>query len=369
MAILCLALALAPAVSSEIFRPERLKEMLIPVGAFVRMRHLPQVSRREIDRLLRDALLEDLPAELDYRLLGCVSPVKFQEACWVFGAIGTIESAVMRQNGGQVVDLSEEEITSCHPNGETGGMEYYAFAYILRRGIASEARYPWNPSDHQCRPPDEADYFINDYFVRNFSFLPTTDRIRVVKHILYDNGPVSTGFLVYKDFTTMNGRGVYVWNGNQEMVGGHAVVIVGWKDDPAVANGGYWICKNSWGASWGENGFFRIAYGQVGIDDIVQYVRYDPDDPAPIFRIKGGYYYVQAGHTVELEINARSNRGAGIVYSAANLPAGALYDAASGRFTWTTDKGRPGRYAVTFFAQDGTYTTSQDFTFVVSDYF
>src|SRR5206468_3305820 len=41
----------------------------------------------------------------------------------------------------------------------------------------------------------------------------------------------------------------------------HCVSVVGYDD---VA--GCWICKNSWGPGWGDRGFFRIAYGEVGID-------------------------------------------------------------------------------------------------------
>jgi len=43
--------------------------------------------------------------------------------------------------------------------------------------------------------------------------------------------------------------------------GNHLVSIIGYDDTQ-----GYWICKNSWGTSWGENGFFRIKYGECGID-------------------------------------------------------------------------------------------------------
>ena len=43
-----------------------------------------------------------------------------------------------------------------------------------------------------------------------------------------------------------------------KLVGGHAVLIVGWDDAEEC-----FIVKNSWGENWGENGYFRIAYSQV----------------------------------------------------------------------------------------------------------
>ena len=54
---------------------------------------------------------------------------------------------------------------------------------------------------------------------------------------------------------------------NAKEIGGHWIVVVGWVDDAKVKNGGYWICRNSAGPEWGEEGYFRIAYGQSGVDD------------------------------------------------------------------------------------------------------
>jgi C1A family cysteine protease len=357
--------------AEELFTHEEFQSRLIPAETFFLRQLIPLTPREQINELLTRTTEEELPPELDYRHLGLVSPVKDQGqgACWVFSAIGTVESAIMKHNGGQVVDLSEEEISSCHPMGETAGIEHYAFSYILRKGIASEANYPWHTYDSVCHPPAQPDYFINDYFILNVSFLPLADRVRALKSLLYHNGPVSTGFTVYTEFFAYKGQSVYVWTGDQRLEGGHAVVIVGWKDDAAVVNGGYWICKNSWSENWGENGFFRIAYGQLGIDDIVEYVSYDPDDSAPIFRIKDGIYYLQAGHTIHLEISARSNRGAAIHYCAENLPQGATYDAENGNFSWTPVNNQVGTFTIRFSAFDELYTTSKDFTFIISDYY
>jgi len=77
---------------------------------------------------------------------------------------------------------------------------------------------------------------------------------------------METGFQVYKDFFNYK-TGIYkktspFW----DYAGGHAVKIVGWGNENGT---NYWICANSWGETWGENGFFKIAFGQVGIDSDV----------------------------------------------------------------------------------------------------
>ena len=75
-----------------------------------------------------------------------------------------------------------------------------------------------------------------------------------------NNSPVYASMYVYTDFKYYH-DGIYEWDEQSSLVGSHAVVIVGYNDTEE-----YWTCKNSWGDGWGEDGYFRIAFGECGID-------------------------------------------------------------------------------------------------------
>lgn len=75
---------------------------------------------------------------------------------------------------------------------------------------------------------------------------------------------METAFQVYEDFFQYKG-GIYHYTSGM-MAGGHAVKIIGWGVENGVH---YWTLANSWGTTWGEQGFFRVAQGEVGIDDSI----------------------------------------------------------------------------------------------------
>ena len=81
-----------------------------------------------------------------------------------------------------------------------------------------------------------------------------------MKANLVNNGPQITGMAVYDDFFSYK-SGIYKHVAG-DLAGYHCVNVIGYDD-----NEGCWICKNSWGTGWGESGFFKIAYGECGIDD------------------------------------------------------------------------------------------------------
>ena len=77
------------------------------------------------------------------------------------------------------------------------------------------------------------------------------------------SGPLTTGFSVYADFETYTG-GIYHHISGSNL-GGHAVEFVGYGTENGTK---FWKVKNSWGATWGEKGYFRILRGtnEVGIE-------------------------------------------------------------------------------------------------------
>ncbi|XP_049534797.1 cathepsin B-like [Anopheles darlingi] len=107
----------------------------------------------------------------------------------------------------------------------------------------------------QCQPGYNTTYLEDKHFGRVAYSVPR-DEDRILYELFYF-GPVQASFTVYTDFIQYK-SGVYRHTYGVR-VGDHSVKIVGW----GVENGTkFWLCANSWGAEWGENGFFKIIRGE-----------------------------------------------------------------------------------------------------------
>jgi C1A family cysteine protease len=309
------------------------------------------------------------PSSFDWRTHNIMTPVKSQGncgSCWAFSAVGVFE-ALIRQRSGAVVDLAEQQLVNCVSDSDcSGGYASSAFAYMKNSGIVYESFYPYAGTDGICNVTRPSDFYLTHNWTQYLETSGLSARVNAVKAAITNYGPSVLWMMIYDDFYHHYASGVYIYDGTSAQIGGHLIAVVGWVDDSSVTNGGYWICKNSWGPSWGESGYFRIGYGQTGIDDYLYYAQFiGASNYPPIFDSTIGNISSREGTAISFSVNATDPDGDTIVYSSSTLPAGAVFNTTTAAFSWTPDYTQSGTYTVSFYASDGKVVVGQSVTFTI----
>jgi C1A family cysteine protease len=219
------------------------------------------------------------PSSYDLRTYGKVTPVKNQNpygTCWAFATLGSLESSLMPSSP---CDLSEDNLvlTSGFDSSQTvstaynaGGNDTMSTAYLARGGPVSEADDPYG--DGVAVPGLAPRLRLQQQLVVcNDGAEPkdTAGDEAAIKDALQTYGALYTS-MIWKG-SAYNATYHSYYGGTSQYVianAGHAVTIVGWDDNypasnftdvPADGNGA-WIVKNSWGSSWGDQGYFYLSY-------------------------------------------------------------------------------------------------------------
>lgn len=253
----------------------------------------PQLARKMASDKVTSA---DTPASVDWRDHGAVTSVKDQGpigACFAFSAIGVIE-AQLAITGRPIQDLSAEQLIECDANfdpvlghgdcGEFGGWPYLAFEYYMKvGGVFSDKDFPYwhqgmmpcmptgynkttcgNHNDLYCNASDTVGQRPGGLCFQKSGFAASlkgwnaisSDETEMAAAVAA-SGPVSVA--LNAQTLQFYKKGVYKPMFCNPKALDHAVLVVGYGTD---AGSDYWTVKNSWGAKWGEDGFFRILRGK-----------------------------------------------------------------------------------------------------------
>jgi len=187
------------------------------------------------------------------------TPVKNQGycgSCWAFSATEQIESDSMRTLGTSYI-LSPEQITQCDTTsyGCNGGWTEHAYKYVNKAGgIETEADYPYTSYSGTT---GTCSYVKSKSVIKVDSYKTISGESSMASYV-QATGPLS----VCLDASSWNSYTGGIMSVCGQSVD-HCVQAVGVY--PA-SSGGYWKVRNSWGTSWGESGYIRLAYGKNTCD-------------------------------------------------------------------------------------------------------
>eukprot|EP00919_Chromeraceae_sp_WS-2016_P026186 GHVR01061931.1.p1 GENE.GHVR01061931.1~~GHVR01061931.1.p1 ORF type:complete len:313 (+),score=84.61 GHVR01061931.1:398-1336(+) len=215
----------------------------------------------------------DTPDEIDWRST-CVTPVKDQGncgSCWAFSTMAAIEGARC-VSGNPLVSLSEQQLVDCAGEEGCGGcsggiMDRAMQAIIDEDGACTEEEYVYTAQDGKCSISD--DKCPTKYTIDGYTRLPSMNEPMMARTVA-TSGPISVGLDADNNAFRFYNSGVL--DGECGASLNHAVTAVGYG---TTAEGvPYWLIKNSWGSTWGDNGYIKIkretdedarGYGQCGV--------------------------------------------------------------------------------------------------------
>ena len=214
------------------------------------------------------------PTAIDWRTKGAVTTVKDQGqcgSCWTFSSTGAMEGAWAIAKG-QLIDLAEQELVDCAglkygSMGCNGGQMEGAFKFIIENGQCAASSYPYTAKDGTCHSCSAVAHATSCYDVK------PNDQLSL-KAAVYKQ-PVAVAIEADTKYFQSYSGGVLTSSSCGTSLD-HGVLAVGYGEENGQK---YWLVKNSWGTSWGEQGYVKIGRSESTNDAGICGIAMDPSFP------------------------------------------------------------------------------------------
>lgn len=219
------------------------------------------------------------PSAIDWRNKGAVTSVKDQGqcgSCWTFSATGAIEGAWAISKG-QLIDLSEEQLVECATgvsygsHGCSGGEMDGAFKYVIQHGQCAFSSYPYTSGTGQSGTCKSCSSVAH---MSSCSDVKPNDQISLKAALAQQ--PVSVAISADTKLFQSYSSGVITSSSCYTSLD-HGVLAVGYGTENGIE---YYLVKNSWGASWGMDGYVKIGRSDSTNDPGICGIAMQPSFPS-----------------------------------------------------------------------------------------
>lgn len=272
---------------------------------------------------------ESLPSAYDSRGKGVITPVRDQGetgACWAFAAVKSLEADSISQgiNTLEEADYSESHLAwygayplqdknSSMSDYRTGWGNLYDYGgdAILASSIwanwwgsVKEEKAPFDASTQEAlgsmteRMANASEELRTDSDLRmKESEIYDDCSLDEIKRAVVEHGAISVAF--YYSSRYLSGNNGYYQGRYGEEDANHCVTIVGWDDSfdgfdslsSRPESSGAWLIANSYGETWGENGYFWLSYYDASICEFTSYIAQKADVYAHNFQYDAMGWY------------------------------------------------------------------------------
>ena len=173
-------------------------------------------------------------------------------SCWTFSTQGSMETNECIVNGGTLSKYSEQQLVDCVKTcyGCNGGLVSRACYYLENHYEILENDYIYLGVDTACAYDSKP---WTNIHCTNYSWITPNDPDAMMTAL--NSGVISVAIQADQFCFQTYSSGIFN-NPNCGTSLDHATVVVGWGQDGSGVQ--YWIMRNSWGTSWGENGYMKI---------------------------------------------------------------------------------------------------------------